>query len=151
MRRRPQIPTAHSSLHSTCRTWLKRLAPSTSLDGRPSTYANSRARSAKPSRRKASRSFEVISPCPTLYQRRNKMGDGLDTMKYYKEKSKVKNGAPTSEIGLTLNGEIAVGKFVDRDRPDYQSMMRAQYMESLGELYIEVTGNAEPGMECVCE
>ena len=45
-------------------------------------------------------------------------------MKYYKEKSKVKNGAPTSEVGLTLNGEIAVGKFVDRDRPDYQSMMR---------------------------
>ena len=65
--------------------------------------------------------IEVISPCPTLYQRRNKMGDGLDTMKYYKEKSKVKNGAPTSEVGLTLNGEIAVGKFVDRDRPDYQT------------------------------
>ena len=44
--------------------------------------------------------IEVISPCPTLYQRRNKMGDGLDTMKYYKEKSKVRNGAPTSEVGL---------------------------------------------------
>ncbi len=44
--------------------------------------------------------IEVISPCPTLYQRRNKMGDGLDTMKLYKEKSKVKNGAPTSEVGL---------------------------------------------------
>jgi 2-oxoglutarate ferredoxin oxidoreductase subunit beta len=89
--------------------------------------------------------IEVISPCPTLYQRRNKMGDGLDTMKYYKEKSKVKHGAPTSEVGLTLNGEIAVGKFVDRDRPDYQSMMRAQYVESLGERYME-----EPEMECVC-
>ena len=48
--------------------------------------------------------IEVLSPCPTLYQRRNKMGDGLDTMKYYKEKSKVKNGAPTSEVGLTMNG-----------------------------------------------
>ncbi len=80
--------------------------------------------------------IEVISPCPTLYQRRNKMGDGLDTMKFYKEKSKVKNGAPTSEVGLTLNGEIAVGKFVDRDRPDYQTMMRAQYVETLGERYI---------------
>jgi 2-oxoglutarate ferredoxin oxidoreductase subunit beta len=89
--------------------------------------------------------IEVISPCPTLYQRRNKMGDGLDTMKYYKEKSKVKHGASTSEVGLTLNGEITVGKFVDRDRPDYQSMMRAQYVESLGERYI-----AEPEMECVC-
>jgi hypothetical protein len=45
----------------------------------------------------------------------------------------VKNGAPTSEVGLTLNGEIAVGKFVDRDRPDYQTMIRAQYVETLGE------------------
>ncbi len=94
--------------------------------------------------------IEVISPCPTLYQRRNKMGDGLDTMKYYKEKSKVKNGAPTGEVGLTLNGEIAVGKFVDRERPDYQTLMRAQYVESLGERYIEVTGEAEPEMECAC-
>ena len=94
--------------------------------------------------------IEVISPCPTLYQRRNKMGDGLDTMKYYKEKSKVKNGAPTSEVGLTLNGEIAVGKFVDRDRPDYQTMMRAQYVESLGERYVEMSDPEEPEMECVC-
>jgi 2-oxoglutarate ferredoxin oxidoreductase subunit beta len=94
--------------------------------------------------------IEVISPCPTLYQRRNKMGDGLDTMKYYKEKSKVKNGAPTSDVGLTLNGEIAVGKFVDRDRPDYQSMMRAQYVESLGDRYVEMADPEEPEMECVC-
>ena len=36
--------------------------------------------------------LEVLSPCPTLYQRRNKMGDGLDTMIFYKEHSKVRNG-----------------------------------------------------------
>jgi 2-oxoglutarate ferredoxin oxidoreductase subunit beta len=88
---------------------------------------------------------EVILQCPTLYQLRNQMVDGLDTMKYYKEKSKVKNGAPTSEVGLTLNGEIAVGKFVDRDRPDYQTIMRAQYVEPLGDRYIE-----EPETECIC-
>ena len=41
--------------------------------------------------------IEVLSPCPTLYQRRNKMGDGLDAMKYYKQKSKMRNGAPTGE------------------------------------------------------
>jgi 2-oxoglutarate ferredoxin oxidoreductase subunit beta len=80
---------------------------------------------------------EVLSPCPTLYQRRNKMGDGLDTMKFYKEKSKVRNEAPTGEVGLTLNGEIAVGKFVDRDRPDYASLMRSQLAGTLGERYVE--------------
>jgi 2-oxoglutarate ferredoxin oxidoreductase subunit beta len=87
--------------------------------------------------------IEVLSPCPTLYQRRNKMGDGLDTMKFYKEKSKVRNGAPTSEIGLTIDGEIAVGKFVDRDRADYTSLMKARYVESLGDRYM-------PCEETVC-
>jgi 2-oxoglutarate ferredoxin oxidoreductase subunit beta len=83
--------------------------------------------------------LEIISPCPTLYQRRNQMGDGLDTMKYYKEKSKVRNGSPTSEAGLTLTGDIIVGKFVDRDRPDYLSLLRTQMHESLGERYADCT------------
>ena len=95
------------------------------------------APSARRSRKKVFRFIEVISPCPTLYQRRNKLGDSLETMKYYKEKSKVRHGAPTGEVGLTMTGEIVVGKFVDRDRPDYQTMMRTQYAESLGEQFIE--------------
>ena len=88
--------------------------------------------------------IEVLSPCPTLYQRRNKMGDGLDTMKFYKEVSKVRNGAPTSECGLTKAGEIIVGKFVDRDRPGYMELMRSQMTESLGDRY------AEPEVLCSC-
>jgi 2-oxoglutarate ferredoxin oxidoreductase subunit beta len=80
--------------------------------------------------------IEIISPCPTLYQRRNKMGDGLDTMKFYKQVSKVRNGAPTSECGLTKSGEIVVGKFVDRDRPGYFEMLNAQMTESLGDRYV---------------
>jgi 2-oxoglutarate/2-oxoacid ferredoxin oxidoreductase subunit beta len=83
--------------------------------------------------------IEIISPCPTLYQRRNKMGDGLDTMKFYKEVSKVKNGAPTSELGLSMTGEITVGKFVDRDRPDYETMQRAQLVQTLGDRYVDPT------------
>jgi 2-oxoglutarate ferredoxin oxidoreductase subunit beta len=47
---------------------------------------------------------EIISPCPTLYQRRNKLGDGLDTMKYYKEASKVKNGAAVDELAMDYQG-----------------------------------------------
>jgi 2-oxoglutarate ferredoxin oxidoreductase subunit beta len=81
--------------------------------------------------------IEVISPCPTLYQRRNKMGDGLDAMKLYKQLSKVKHGAPTSEVGLTRDGEIIVGKFVDRDRPEWRQLMLEQMHDSLGERYIE--------------
>ncbi len=81
--------------------------------------------------------IEVISPCPTLYQRRNKMGDGLDAMKFYREKSKVRNGAPMNEIGLTKEGEIVVGKFVDRERPDYIELMRGRLSEQLGDRYVQ--------------
>src|SRR3974377_1030418 len=81
--------------------------------------------------------IEVISALPTLYQRRNRLGDGLDTMKYYKEKSKVRHGAPTNEVGLTMTGEIIVGKFVDRDRPDYQTIVRSQFVEALGDRFVE--------------
>ncbi len=79
--------------------------------------------------------IEVLSPCPTLYERRNKLGDGLDTMKYYKEKSKVRNGAPTHEVALGMREEIVVGKFVDRDRPDYAVLMRERLRGQLGERY----------------
>ncbi len=81
--------------------------------------------------------IEVLSPCPTLYQRRNKMGDGLDTMKFYKEVSKVRNGAPTSECGLSKSGEIVVGKFVDRERHDYRDLMHDRMIDSLGDRYVE--------------
>ena len=73
-------------------------------------------------------------------------------MKYYKEKSKVRHGVPTNEVGLTMTGEIVVGKFVDRDRPDYQTKMRAQYCESLGERFVEQEEIAcsYPGRSCAC-
>jgi 2-oxoglutarate/2-oxoacid ferredoxin oxidoreductase subunit beta len=83
--------------------------------------------------------IEILSPCPTLYQRRNSMGDGLDTMKYYKENSKTRHGAPTSEVGLTMKGEIIVGKFVDRQRPDYGQCMTERLTDQLGDRYVGVT------------
>jgi 2-oxoglutarate ferredoxin oxidoreductase subunit beta len=88
--------------------------------------------------------IEVLSPCPTLYERRNKLGEGLDTMKYYKEKSKVRNGVPTSEVALGMRNEIIVGKFVDRERPDYLEMLRNQMTARLGETYVEAPA-------CACD
>ncbi len=87
--------------------------------------------------------IEVLSPCPTLYERRNKLGEGLDTMKYYKEKSKIRNGIATSEVALGMRGEITVGKFVDRERPDYAELLRHQMVAQLGDKYVEAPA-------CVC-
>jgi 2-oxoglutarate ferredoxin oxidoreductase subunit beta len=63
--------------------------------------------------------IEALAPCPTLYSRRNKLGDGVAQLKYFKEKSTIKNGASTKDVALTFQGEIAVGKFVDIDRPTW--------------------------------
>jgi len=49
----------------------------------------------------------------------------------------VRNGASTSEVGLTKTGEIIVGKFVDRDRPDYRELMVRQFQQSLADEYVE--------------
>jgi 2-oxoglutarate ferredoxin oxidoreductase subunit beta len=92
--------------------------------------------------------IEVLSPCPTLYQRRNKMGDGLDAMKSYKQLSKIKHGCPTSEVGLTKSGEIIVGKFVDRERPEFLDMMHEHLRNSLGEEYIETSPAEACGDGC---
>jgi 2-oxoglutarate ferredoxin oxidoreductase subunit beta len=81
--------------------------------------------------------LEIMSPCPTLYQRRNGMGDGLDAMLFYKEKSKIQNGAPTVELDLTKTGEIVCGKFVDKDRPEYYDMLRDHMRARLGDKYVE--------------
>jgi 2-oxoglutarate ferredoxin oxidoreductase subunit beta len=82
------------------------------------------------------RFIEVIAPCPTLYLRRNKLGEGLDEMKFYKEKSVVKNGAPTSDVFLDYRKEITVGKFVDRERVGLNEAQDARMREALGSKYV---------------
>lgn len=83
--------------------------------------------------------IEIVSPCPTLYQRRNKMGDGLEAMRFYKEKSKVRNSvSAASDPAMTKEGEIIVGKFVDRERPDYLELMRGRLSEQLGDRYVQM-------------
>ena len=76
-----------------------------------------------------------MSPCPTLYSRRNRLGDGVDQLKYYKERSTVKNGADTKEVGLTYQGDIIVGKFVDRERPTWLDSMNQHFTQVFGDKY----------------
>ncbi|MBW2524227.1 MAG: 2-oxoacid:ferredoxin oxidoreductase subunit beta [Deltaproteobacteria bacterium] len=75
---------------------------------------------------------EIIAPCPTLYARRNRLGDGLDAMKYYKEKSVVKHGADTREVGIGYQGEIVCGKFIDRERETWIEAYNKQHAAKLG-------------------
>jgi 2-oxoglutarate ferredoxin oxidoreductase subunit beta len=85
--------------------------------------------------KKGFRFIEIIAPCPTLYQRRNKLGDGLDAMKYYQEKSVIKNDAHTKDLRVDFQSEITVGTFVDRERPTFLEAMNQRFSESLGPEY----------------
>ncbi|BDG06791.1 2-oxoacid:ferredoxin oxidoreductase subunit beta [Anaeromyxobacter oryzae] len=86
--------------------------------------------------KKGFRFIEILAPCPTLYLRRNKLGDGLDEMKFYQEKSVIKNGADTREVFLDYRKEITVGKFVDRERPTLEQAMETQMKQALGSKYV---------------
>jgi 2-oxoglutarate ferredoxin oxidoreductase subunit beta len=86
--------------------------------------------------KKGFRFIEIIAPCPTLYLRRNKLGDGLDEMKFYAEKSVIKNGADTREVFLDYRKEITVGKFVDRERPTLEEAMETQMKQALGSKFV---------------
>lgn len=83
---------------------------------------------------------EVLAPCPTLYSRRNKLGDGLDQMIYYKENSEIKHGADTKSVGLTFQSKIAIGKFVDIERPTYLDLMNEHYQKKFGDKYTPYKG-----------
>jgi 2-oxoglutarate ferredoxin oxidoreductase subunit beta len=76
--------------------------------------------------------IEIISPCPTLYGRRNRLGDGLEMMRAYKENSIIKNGADTREVGLDFRGKIICGKFVDRERPTFMDQYNKKLAEKFG-------------------
>lgn len=84
--------------------------------------------------------IEVLAPCPTLYSRRNKLGDGLDQMIYFKEQSEIKHGADTKTIALDFQGKIVLGKFVDRERPTYLDNMNEYYKKRLGDSYTQYAG-----------
>lgn len=83
-------------------------------------------------RKKGFTFIEILAPCPTLYSRRNRLGDGLDMMQHYKEASQVRHGANTREVAIAYQGPIVVGKFVDIERPTFLETMNQQVARTLG-------------------
>lgn len=79
--------------------------------------------------------IEVITPCVTLYARRNRLGDGLNLLKYYYDKSVIKHDADTRTLDIDYQGELIVGKFVDKEKPTFLDAMNAHLSNVLGEKY----------------
>ncbi len=85
--------------------------------------------------------IEVITPCVTLYARRNRLGDGLNLLKYYYEKSEIQHGADTKTLDISYQGKLIVGKFVDKDKPTFLDCMNEHFSKVFGDKYKSYGGN----------
>lgn len=79
--------------------------------------------------------IEVITPCVTLYARRNRLGDGLNLLKYYYDKSVIQHEADTRTLDIDYQGELIVGKFVDKEKPTFLDAMNTHLSTVLGDKY----------------
>ena len=86
--------------------------------------------------RRGFRLIEVIAPCPTLYARLNKLGSGLDGLRFYHDNAEIRHGADTATLEIDFQKSIVCGKFVDEEKPTFTERMDLHYGEVLGERYV---------------
>jgi len=82
--------------------------------------------------KKGFRVIEIICPCPTAFARKNRMGTGLDLMKYYHDNSIIKHGADPKEADIQMTGKIIVGKFLDIERPTFRDFLVENVSAQIG-------------------
>ena len=70
--------------------------------------------------------IEIIVPCPTGYGRRNRLGSDLDLMRYYRDNSYLADELDPEKTALPFDSRIAVGKFVDIEKPTFMHMYQGQ-------------------------
>ncbi|MCP4567339.1 MAG: 2-oxoacid:ferredoxin oxidoreductase subunit beta [FCB group bacterium] len=78
---------------------------------------------------------EIVAPCSTLYARLNKLGSGLDLMKFYHENSVIKHGADLKDTEIDFQKKIVVGKFVDIEKPTYIDCLNEGNKRVFGDKY----------------
>lgn len=66
--------------------------------------------------------IEVLSPCPEIYGRHNKMRSGLEMMSWFKKASVIENFSDPSKAEITIE-RIVVGEFVDTEKLSYERML----------------------------
>lgn len=79
--------------------------------------------------------IEVITPCVTLYARRNRLGDGLNLLKYYYDQSVIEHGADTRTLDIAYQGKLVCGKFIDIEKPTFLDAMNTHLSNVLGDDY----------------
>jgi len=67
--------------------------------------------------------IEVVAPCPTLYDRYNRYGSGLDVMKKYREISVIRNFTDPMKAEIDYRTRIVCGEFVDSEKPEFADLL----------------------------
>jgi len=63
--------------------------------------------------RKGFRLIEVLAQCPTAYGRRNKMPEGIDMLRFFKENCVIKDYTHPKDVIIRPGQKIIIGKFID--------------------------------------
>lgn len=96
----------------------------TTLDGRRLQKAFTKALS-----HKGFTFVEVLSPCPTNYGRRNRLGEGVDELRYYRDHMLIRHGADPKEADIIPGKPFLVGEFVDIEKPTYSELYQSKAQE----------------------
>jgi 2-oxoglutarate ferredoxin oxidoreductase subunit beta len=70
--------------------------------------------------------IEVVSPCPTLYDRYNRHGTGLEVMKKYREISVIRNFSDPMQAEIDYRTRIVCGEFIDTEKPEFSELLEQQ-------------------------
>jgi 2-oxoglutarate ferredoxin oxidoreductase subunit beta len=76
---------------------------------------------------------EVLTPCPTSFGRRNKIGTALETLKFYHERSVIRNDIDPKEAPIDFGSNIVVGKFVDTERSTFMDNYQLSCKNLIGD------------------
>ena len=76
---------------------------------------------------------EILTPCPTSFGRRNKIGTALETLKFYHERSVIRNDIDPKEAPIDFGSNIVVGKFVDTERPTFLDNYQLSCKNQIGD------------------
>jgi 2-oxoglutarate ferredoxin oxidoreductase subunit beta len=66
--------------------------------------------------------IEVITPCPEIFGRHNKMRTGLEMMEWFKKASVVEHFSDPAKAEITSE-KIVVGEFIDMEKPSYEKLL----------------------------
>jgi 2-oxoglutarate ferredoxin oxidoreductase subunit beta len=66
--------------------------------------------------------IEVVTPCPEIFGRHNKMRTGLEMMEWFRKASVVEHFMDPAKTEITSD-KIVVGEFVDIDKPSYERLL----------------------------